>query len=82
MTLLKKAKAGDAKRNKSSLSLVPGMSQYGDSQVVDMKVGTAQKAGSVPFSTSAASQRKVPQEYDIFSNASEIEESTDISKYM
>ena len=56
------------------------MSQYGDSQVVDINVGAAQNAGSLPFSTSAASQRKVIQEYDIFSDASEIEESTDISR--
>ena len=70
------AKAGDAVKSKRSLPLVPGMSQYGDSQDVDMDVGFAQNPSSLSFSTDAASQKKVPQEFDIFSTTSEIEEST------
>ena len=71
------ATAGDAAKRKSSLPLVPGMSQYGDSQDVDMDVGFSQYPSNLSFSTSVASQKKVPQEFDIFSDASEIEESTD-----
>ena len=62
------------KKGKSQ-PLVPGMSQYGDSQDVDMDAGTAEHPCSLSFSTSAASQKKVPQEFDIFSEASGSEES-------
>ena len=55
--------------------LVPGMSKYSDSQDVEMDAGTAQYPGSLSFSTSAASHKKVPQEFDISSETSEIEES-------
>ena len=56
------------------------MSQYGDTQEsddhdVDRDAGTAAQSGSLSFSTSAASQKKVPQEFDIFSEASGTEES-------
>ena len=61
-------------KNHESLSHVPGMSQYSDSQDVDMDAGNADP-GSLSFSTSAASKKKVPQEFDIFSEASGSEES-------
>ena len=51
------------------------MSQYGDSQDVDTDAGTAEHPCSLSFSTSAASQKKVPQEFDIFSEDSGTEES-------
>ena len=51
------------------------MSKYDDSQDVDMDVGTAQDPSSLSFSTAAASQKKVPQELDIATEASENEES-------
>ena len=65
--------AGGKKRK--SQPLVPGMSQYSDSHDVDMDAGTAEHPGSLSFSTSAASQQTIPQEFDISSQASEIEES-------
>ena len=72
----KKEKPSTVGRNKSkSQLLVPGMSQYCDSQDIDMDAGTAQDPGSLSFSTSVASQKKVPQEFDISSEASENEES-------
>ena len=46
-------------------SLVPGMSQYGESDV-DAYVGTAQ-SGGLPFSTDAASSKTLP----LFSNGSQ-----------
>ena len=58
-----------------ALPLVPGMSQYSDSQDVDMEAGTANHPDSLSFSTSAVNQNKVPQEFDIFSTASGSEES-------
>ena len=61
-------------KERKSQPLVPGMSQYSDDQSVDMNAGTAQFPGSLSFSTSAVSQ-KVPQEFDIFSEASGSEES-------
>ena len=64
----------DGEKRKSQ-ALVPGMSQYSDSQDVDMDAGTAQYPGSLSFSTSAVSHKKVPQEFDISSEASEIEKS-------
>ena len=63
------------RKNSKSQFLVPGMSQYCDSQDIDMDAGTAQYPGSLSFSTSVASQKKVPQEFDISSEASENEES-------
>ena len=52
-------------------SLVPGMSQYGDSQDVDMDVGIAvESANSESFSTSAANFAELPQSCD------RVEEST------
>ena len=60
--------------SKSQL-LVPGMSQYSDTQDGDMDAGTADNPSSLSFSTRAASQKKVPQEFDISSEASGIEES-------
>ena len=46
-------------------SLVPGMSQYGDSQDVDMDVGTAvESANNKSFSTSADNFAKLPQSFD------------------
>ena len=58
-------------------SLVPGMSQYGDSQEVDMHVDVgidvgiaAESANSDSFSTSAANFAELPQSCD------RVEEST------
>ena len=53
---------------------VPGMSQYSDTQDVDMDAGNADPC-SLSFSTSAASKNKVPQEFDISSEFSGSEES-------
>ena len=58
----------------TSQPLVPGMSQYSDSQDVDMDAGNADP-GSLSFSTSAANTKRVPQEFDNFSEASGSEES-------
>ena len=55
---------------------VPGISQYSDTQDVYMDAGSADPC-SLSFSTSAASQKKFPQEFDISSEAYEIEESID-----
>ena len=68
------SRAVGGKKGKSQ-PLVPGMSQYDNSQDVDMDAGTAEHPCSLSFSTSAASQKKVPQEFDIFSEASGTEES-------
>ena len=69
-------------KKRSSQSLVPGMSQYSDisNQDVDRSAGTAEQPGSLSVSTSAANPKKVPQEFDIFSNASGSEESMDTSE--
>ena len=61
-------------KKQKSQPLVPGMSQYSDSQDVDMDAGNADP-GSLSFSTSAATQKKVPQEFDISSDFSGSEES-------
>ena len=46
-------------------SLVPGMSQYGDSQDVDMDVGTeAESADSESFSTQAVNFAELPQSFN------------------
>ena len=67
------------KIQKSSLRktkfFVPGMSQYSDDLDVVQDAGTAKHTRSLSFSTSAANQMKVPQEFDIFSEASGSEES-------
>ena len=55
-------------------SLVPGMSSY-ESQDVDMDAGTA--TDSLSFSTNAVHKKKGPQKFDIFSVASDSEESID-----
>jgi len=67
------------KKSKSH-PLVPGMSQYSDTpasddQDVARDVGTAVQLGSLSFSTSAASQKKSAQEFDVFSEAAGSEES-------
>ena len=64
-----------AEKKRKSQPLVPGMSQYSDSQDVGMDAGTAKHPGSLSFSTGAASQQTIPQEFDIFSEASGMEES-------
>ena len=51
------------------------MSQYSDSQDVDMEAGTANHPDSLSFSTSAVNQSKVPQEFENFSTASGSEDS-------
>ena len=61
-------------KKQKSQPLVPGMSQYSDSQDVDMDAGNADPC-SLSFSTSAASNNKVPQEFDISSEFSGSEES-------
>ena len=48
-----------------SQPLVPGMS-CGDSQDIDMDARTANPPCNLSFSTSAASQKKVPKNFDIF----------------
>ena len=48
-----------------SQPLVPGMS-CGDSQDIDMDARTANPPCNLSFSTSAVSQKKVPQEFDNF----------------
>ena len=63
------------KKHKSQ-PLVPGMSQYSDTQDVDMDAGTAEHPSSLSFSTDAANPKKVPQEFDTFSDASGSKEST------
>ena len=68
------SRAVGGKKGKSQ-PLVPGMSQYDNSQDVNMDAGTAEHPCSLSFSTSAASQKKVPQEFDIFSEDSGTEES-------
>ena len=50
-----------------SLSHVPGMSQYSDSQDVDMDAGNADP-GSLSLSTSAASKKKILYMFDISSD--------------
>ena len=56
--------------------LVPGMSLCDDD--TDMDAGTAEHPGSLSLSTSAANQKKIPQQFDIFSDASGSEESMDM----
>ena len=46
------------------------MSQYSDDLDVVQDAGTATHPSSLSFSTSAANQKTVPQEFDIFSEAS------------
>ena len=62
-----------------SQRLVPGMSQYSDDIDMD-NAGTAEYPGSQSFSTCAANQKEVCQEFDIFSVASGPEESMDMSE--
>ena len=62
---------------RESLSHVPGMSQYSDDIDMD-NAGTAEYPGSQSFSTCAASQKKITEEFDIFSDG--FEESIDISE--
>ena len=62
-------------KKRISQSFVPGMSQYSDDLDVVQDAGTAKHTSSLSFSTSAANQMKVPQEFDIFSEASGSEES-------
>ena len=65
-----------------SQSLVPAMSQYRHDPDVDVDAGPAEHPGSLSFSTSAASQKKVPQEFDISSEVSGSEESINNSEYI
>ena len=54
--------------------LIPGMSLYGDD--IGMDAGNAEFSGSLSVSTDVASKKKLSQEADIESAASESEESS------